>query len=235
MEIDILAFGAHPDDVECAAAGLVLSVTANGGKVVIADLTKGEMGTFGDEFSRQRESAEAARLLGLHNRIQLDMGDGNIENNLENRLEIIKLIRFFRPKIVLANALHDRHPDHKKAAELVSEAAFLSGLKKIETTYEGATQSAYRPQSVYFYVQDYFIEPNFVVDISPYFQQKINIIKAYETQFVSAKDDSLNGNITLLKQIESTNHIFGRAINVAFAEGFTSKRYIGVKNILNLL
>ncbi|ETZ20977.1 PIG-L family deacetylase [Pedobacter sp. V48] len=125
MNIDILAFGAHPDDVECAAGGVVISTTALGGKVVISDLSRGELGTFGDQHSRERESTLAAKLLGLQDRVQLDLGDGNLENNQKNQMEVIRLIRRYRPKIILANAIHDRHPDHKKASELVSQAAFL--------------------------------------------------------------------------------------------------------------
>lgn len=236
MNIDILAFGAHPDDVECAVAGIVLSVTANKGKVVIADLTKGEMGSFGDENCRKDEAAAASKMLNLFAREQLDLEDGNIVNSHENRLKVIRLIRKYRPKIVLANAIRDRHPDHQKAAELVSEASFLAGLKKIETfDYEGKSQEKWRPEVVYHYVQDHFIEPNIVVDISDFFDQKIDVIKTYSSQFVTASDNKANGILNLLKQIESTNQIFGRAINVKYAEGLTSERYVGTRNLLDLL
>jgi len=235
MNIDILAFGAHPDDVECAASGIVLNTTANHGKVVIVDLTRGELGSFGDEHSRKEELLKASKMMNLFGREQLDLEDGNIDNTYENRLKVIHLIRKYRPRIVLANAIHDRHPDHKKAAQLVSEASFLSGLKKMETFDEGELQEKWRPEAVYHYIQDYFLEPNIVVDISDFFEQKLEVIKAYNSQFVAADDQKANGIMNLLKQIESTNQIFGRAINVKYAEGFTTERYVGTKNILDLL
>ena len=235
MNIDILAFGAHPDDVECAASGIVLNTTANHGKVVVVDLTRGELGSFGDEHSRKEELLKASKMMNLFSREQLDLEDGNIDNTYENRLKVIHLIRKYRPRIVLANAIHDRHPDHKKAAQLVSEASFLSGLKKMETFDDGELQEKWRPEAVYHYIQDYFLEPNIVVDISDFFEQKLEVIKAYNSQFVTADDQKANGIMNLLKQIESTNQIFGRAINVKYAEGFTTERYVGTKNILDLL
>lgn len=235
MSIDILAFGAHPDDVECAAAGVILKIISNAGKVVIADLTRGELGSFGDEHSRNREAAEASKKLGLFAREQLNLMDGNIENTHENRLKVIQLIRKYQPKIILANAVFDRHSDHKKAADLVCEASFLSGLRKIETYNDGQLQHKWRPAAVYHYIQDYFIKPDVVVDISDFFNQKAEVIRAYDTQFVSAADASAAGILNLLKQIESTNQIFGRAIGVKYAEGFTCERYIGTKDLMDLI
>ncbi|MEO6177158.1 MAG: bacillithiol biosynthesis deacetylase BshB1 [Flavobacterium circumlabens] len=235
MSIDILAFGAHPDDVECAAAGVILKTISKAGKVVIADLTRGELGSFGDEHSRNREAAAASKKLGLFAREQLNLMDGNIENTHENRLKVIQLIRKYQPKIILANAVFDRHSDHKKAADLISEASFLSGLRKIETYNEGQLQHKWRPGAVYHYIQDYFIKPDVVVDISDFFNQKTEVIRAYDTQFVSAADASAAGILNLLKQIESTNQIFGRAIGVKYAEGFTCERYIGTKDLMDLI
>lgn len=235
MSIDILAFGAHPDDVECAAAGVILKTIGNAGKVVIADLTKGELGSFGDEHSRKEESSAASKKLGIIAREQLNLMDGNIENTHENRLKVIHLIRKYQPKIILANAVFDRHSDHKKAADLISEASFLSGLRKIETFNEGKSQHKWRPRAVYHYIQDYFIKPDIVVDITDFFNEKVEVIKAYDTQFVSAADPSAVGILNLLKQIESTNQIFGRAIGVKYAEGFTCERYIGTKDLLDLI
>lgn len=235
MNVDILAFGAHPDDVECAAAGVILNTTLSGGKVVFVDLTQGELGSFGSVASRAKEAEEASKILKLFGREQLYLEDGNIENNHGNRLKVIELIRKYKPRIILANAINDRHPDHKKASELVSESVFLSGLKKIVTYDSDKQQEKWRPEVVYHYIQDYFIQPDIVVDISDVFEKKMTAIKAYETQFISANDASASGILALLNQIESTNKIFGRAINVAFAEGFTTERYVGAKNLLDLI
>lgn len=235
MGIDILAFGAHPDDVECAASGIILKTTADRGKVVIVDLTKGELGSFGDENTRSREAKTASKILNISGREQLDLMDGNIENTHQNRLKVIALIRKYQPKIILANALTDRHPDHQKAGKLVSEAAFLSGLRKIETFDQGKLQLKWRPRALYHYVQDYFVKPDVVMDITTFFDLKIEAIKAYDSQFVSAEDPAAAGIMNLLKQIESTNQIFGRAIGVKYAEGFTSERYIGTNSLLDLL
>ena len=235
MSIDILAFGAHPDDVECAAAGIILKTISRQGKVVIADLTKGELGSFGDEHTRNKEAAEASKKLGLFAREQLNLMDGNIENTHENRLKVIHIIRKYQPKIILANAVFDRHSDHKKAADLIREASFLSGLRKIETYHDGKAQHKWRSRAVYHYIQDYYIKPDVVVDISDFFNQKTDVIKAYDTQFVTAADPSAVGILNLLKQIESTNQIFGRAIGVKYAEGFTCERYIGTKDLMDLI
>ncbi len=236
MNVDILAFGAHPDDVECAAAGVILNTTLSGGKVVIVDLTQGELGSFGSVESRMKEADAASKVLGLFGREHLHLEDGNIENNKDNRLKVIELIRKYKPRIILANAINDRHPDHKKGSDLVSEAAFLAGLKKIVTyNNEGKQQEKWRPEVVYHYIQDYFIQPDIVVDISAVFEKKMLSIKAYESQFVSANDSSASGILALLTQIEGINKIFGRAINVAFAEGFTTERYVGAKNLMDLI
>lgn len=235
MNVDILAFGAHPDDVECAAAGVILNTTLQGGKVVFIDLTQGELGSFGSVESRMKEADDASKMLKLFGREQLYLEDGNIKNNHRNRLKVIELIRKYKPRIILANAINDRHPDHKKASELVSESVFLSGLKKIVTFDEGMLQEKWRPEVVYHYIQDYFIQPDIVVDITDVFEKKMSAIKAYESQFVSANDSSASGILALLSQIESTNKIFGRAINVHYAEGFTTERYVGTKSLLDLL
>lgn len=234
MGIEILAFGAHPDDVECAASGVILNTVAQGGKVVLVDMTKGEMGTFGDETLRAREGEAARRILGIYKREQLDFGDARIEDNYANRLEVIRMIRKYRPKIVLANAVSDRHPDHGVAAQLVAKASFLSGLKRIETTDVFTLQEPWRPKAVYHYIQDEFITPDIVVDISMFFEDKMKAIKAFESQF-TIPDNSDERLPTLLQQISNTNQIFGRAINVMYGEGFTSARYIGTTDLLSLL
>lgn len=232
---DILAFGAHPDDVECAAAGVILNTTKQGGKVVFVDLTRGEMGSHGTVKQRTKEATNAAQILGVQVREQLNLPDGKIANTVKNQEKVIQLIRKYKPKIVLANAFSDRHPDHREAAKLVSDACFLSGLKMNITKYNGKFQQHWRPSAVYHYIQDYFVQPGFVVDISNHFEEKIKSIKAYKSQFVTAKDNNPNGILGLITQIESTNQIFGRAVNVKYAEGFLSERYVGVDDIIALL
>lgn len=234
-KIDILAFGAHPDDVECAAAGVILSTVTKGGTVVIVDLTKGEMGSHGTVEIRKNEAVNAAEILGVKIREQLNLPDGKIKNTPKNQKKVIQLIRKYKPKIVLANALTDRHPDHSNAAALVSDACFLSGLKMNVTIFEGETQEHWRPNAVYHYIQDYFIQPSFVVDISEHFSTKLEAIKAFKSQFVLPKDDNPSGIIALLDQIKATNQIFGRAINTKYAEGFIAARYVGIDNIVTLI
>ncbi|MDD2791675.1 MAG: bacillithiol biosynthesis deacetylase BshB1 [Sediminibacterium sp.] len=232
---DILAFGAHPDDVECAAAGVIIGTIQRGGTVVIVDLTKGEMGSHGVGGQREKEAINSANILGVGMREQLDLGDGNIFSNKANRDKVVRVIRKYRPKIVLANAFVDRHPDHGEAAKLVKDACFLSGLRKFSTDSGGEWQEPWRPAGVYHYIQDYFVAPSFVVDISMHFTRKMKAIKAYRSQFVTASDRMPSGSIALLKQIEATNQIFGRAINVEYAEGFVSESYVGLSDLQALL
>lgn len=233
--VDILAFGAHPDDVECAAAGVLFKHIAMGKSVAIVDLTAGEMGSHGTVEQRKSEAADAAIVMGIKQREQLNLPDGGIENNEANRLMIIEMIRKYRPAIVLANAIHDRHPDHANAAKLVSDAAFLSGLKKKKTFYKGTEQEVWRPQAVYHYIQDYFIEPGFVIDITEQMDKKMEAILSFKSQFVEPKDKQPNSILGLLDQIKNVNSIYGRPINAAYAEGFTTGRYIGVENFYHLI
>lgn len=234
-KVDILAFGAHPDDVECAVGGVIMKQIINDGKVAIVDLTKGELGSAGTPAIRHQESLNATKILGVQYRESLSFEDGDIENNKINRLLVMEVIRKYQPHIILTNALHDKHPDHAKAAQLITEAAFFSGLSKIETKIEGKSQTAYRPLAVYHYIQDYFIIPDFVVDISDVFDGKMEAIKSYKSQFLQTNNTQPNGANALLGQIEATNKIFGRAINVKYAEGFSANRYIGAKNIMDLI
>jgi bacillithiol biosynthesis deacetylase BshB1 len=233
-KVDILAFGAHPDDVECAAAGVLIKHIAIGKTVAIVDLTAGEMGSHGTVEERKCEAAIAASLIGITKREQLNLPDGGIENNESSRLLIIEMIRKYQPSIVLANAIHDRHPDHANAAKLVADAAFLSGLKKKRSFYIDSEQESWRPQAVYHYIQDYFIEPGFVVDITDQMEKKMEAILAFKSQFVVPKDKQPNSILGLIDQIKNMNSIYGRPINAAYAEGFTAGRYIGVDNFYHL-
>jgi bacillithiol biosynthesis deacetylase BshB1 len=232
-KVDILAFGAHPDDVECAVSGTLLKHVAMGKKVAIIDLTAGEMGSFGDVGTRRKESLKANKILGISYREQLGIKDGAIINNEANRLLAIEAIRKYQPEIVLANSLRDNHPDHAIAAKLVADAAFLSGLKKIETTSDGRAQNKWRPKVGYHYIQDQFIEPHFVIDISEHMDKKIKSIKAYSSQFVKPKSNEPNAISGLINQIMSTNSIYGRPINAKYAEGFNVNRYIGTSIFIN--
>jgi bacillithiol biosynthesis deacetylase BshB1 len=233
-KVDILAFGAHPDDVECAISGTLLKHIAMGKTVAIIDMTAGEMGSHGTPETRLYESKQAAQILGVSFREQLGIKDGSILNNEVNRLLVIKAIRKFQPSIVLANALKDNHPDHVAAAKLVADAAFLSGLKKIETIENGISQKKWRPNVVYHYIQDHFIEPDFVIDISEHMDKKLESILAYASQFIDPKTNNPNSIIGLLDQIKSMNGIYGRPINSKYAEGFNVNRYLGVENFYNI-
>jgi bacillithiol biosynthesis deacetylase BshB1 len=234
-KIDILAFGAHPDDVECAAAGVLVKHIGMGKTVAIIDLTAGEMGSYGTPESRKSEAAAASKILGIQYREQLNLPDGNIENNEESRLKIIQMIRKYQPDIVLCNTIHDRHPDHANAAKLVADACFLSGLKMKKTLDNNEEQNAWRPKAVYHYIQDYYIEPDFVIDISSEMDTKLKAIQAFESQFVTPNSNDANGISGLIDQVKSTNSIFGRPINAKFAEGFTVNRYIGVTDFYKLI
>ncbi|RZJ23634.1 MAG: bacillithiol biosynthesis deacetylase BshB1 [Acinetobacter sp.] len=236
MSIDILAFGAHPDDVECAAGGVLISEILKGRTAIIVDLSRGEVGTFGNSEDRAIEANEAADVIGLLERRNLDLGDGRIENTTENKLKVIQIIREFRPRIILANAMSDRHPDHRNAAELVRDAVFLSGLKKFpEVGAKEHPLGPWRPSALFHYVQDYFITPDIVIDISEVFEKKMDTIRSFRSQFLTADDHSSRGIMALLGQIEATNKIFGRPINVPYAEGFTIERYPGAKSIFDIL
>jgi bacillithiol biosynthesis deacetylase BshB1 len=234
-KVDLLAFGAHPDDVECAAAGVLLKHIAMGKSVAIVDLSAGEMGSYGTVEERRNEAATATKILGVSYREQLGLPDGGIENNEPGRLKVVEAIRKYQPEIVLCNAIHDRHPDHANAAKLVADACFLSGLKMKKTFDNGAKQKEWRPRAVYHYIQDYFIEPGFVLDITEQMDQKLEAILAFRSQFVHPKQEGASSIVGLINQVKSMNSIYGRPINAVYAEGFTVKRYIGVDNFFQLI
>jgi bacillithiol biosynthesis deacetylase BshB1 len=229
-KVDILAFGAHPDDVEISAGGTLLKHIALGKKVALVDLTQGELGTRGTAQTRFAEATDAKNLLGITERINLDLGDGFFEHNQANLLRVIEMIRLFQPEVVLANAIEDRHPDHGKGAKLVAEAAFLSGLPKIETSYEGKPQNAWRPKKVLHYIQDRYIKPDFVIDVTPYVQKKFDVLKCYTTQFFDANSTEPKTPISgkeFFDFLEGRMRNLGREIGAEFAEGFTSSRLLG--------
>jgi len=238
MKVDILAFGAHPDDVELSASGTLLKYINQGKKVAIVDLTEGELGSRGTNITRSNEANLAASILGIEARVNLNLGDGFFEYNQENLIKVVEQIRFFKPEIVFANAIDDRHPDHGKGSKLVSDACFLSGLLKINTNYQGESQEHHRPKVVYHYIQDRFIKPDFVIDVSEFIKLKFEAIFAYKTQFYNPEMEgpqtpiSSENFIDFLKGRMAT---MGREIDVPFAEGFTVERTIGVNNLFDLI
>ena len=225
MKIDVLAFGAHPDDVELSCSGTLLKLKAQGKKIGIIDLTKGEMGTRGTDLTRKQEAADASSILELDVRENLDLGDGSFEINQENRLAVIRAIRKYQPTIVLANSFHDRHTDHARGAQLVKKACFLAGLKKIITEDENGEQENWRPKYVFHYIQYYHVTPHFVVDVTPFQEKKNGSIRAYKTQFFnpeSQEQETLISSEKFLKFVEARGREMGAAIEVEFGEGFTS-------------
>jgi bacillithiol biosynthesis deacetylase BshB1 len=238
MKLDILAIGAHPDDVELSCSGTLAKEVENGKKVGILDLTRGELGTRGTAETRDQEAKDAAKILGVRVRKNLEFSDGFFSNNTAHQLEIIKILRKYRPEVVLCNAVHDRHIDHGKGSRLVSDACFLSGLKKIETIYEGNSQKEWRPKHIYHYIQWYDIEPDFVVDISGFMEKKLESVKAYKTQFFDQDNNEPNTPISSSNFIDSVTYRarnLGRIIGTEYGEGFTVERYPAVDSILDLI
>ena len=235
--MDILAFAAHPDDVELSCSGTIMKAISQGKKVGIIDLTQGELGSRGTIETRYTEAGNASRIMGLSIRENLKMADGFFEINEQNKREIIQMIRKYRPQIVLANAVEDRHPDHGRAAKLVSEACFLAGLRKIETELDGQKQEAHRPKAVYHYIQDHYIKPDFVVDVTEFIDRKIEAIEAYKTQFYdpnSTEPETPISGAEFFDFIKGRMLQFGRPIGVRYAEGFTVEREPGVEDLFDL-
>jgi N-acetylglucosamine malate deacetylase 1 len=238
MKLDILAIGIHPDDVELSCAGTLLKHIATGKTVGVLDLTRGELGTRGTAELRTQEANAAAKILGIACRTQLNFKDGFFENNEAHQRLIIEQIRHHQPEIILCNAISDRHPDHGRAAKLTTDACFYSGLIKIETSYNANKQNAWRPKAVYHYIQDYFIQPNFVVDVTAFVEKKHQAIMAYSSQFYNPNSNEPITPISSKEFIESLNakmSIWGRSIGVPYAEGFTTNRYLGVNNLFDLI
>ncbi len=238
MKLDILAFGAHPDDVELGCGGTIAKEISLGKKVGIIDLTRGELGTRGSVAIRNQESANAASILGISVRENLDMRDGFFVNDEAHQLEIIKMIRKYKPNIVLCNAVDDRHIDHGKGSKLVSDACFLSGLMKIKTEFDGENQEVWRPKLVYHYIQWKNLIPDFVVDISGFNDKRLAAILAYESQFYKSNSSEPETPIATKNFMESLNYRvqdFGRLIGTDYAEGFMVERYLAVNSLEDLM
>ena len=236
-KLDILVIAAHPDDAELGCSGTIAAHIAKGYKVGIVDLTHGEMGTRGTPEIRLQESAEAARILGLSARENLGFKDIYFKDDEAHQLELIKVIRKYQPEIVLANAITDRHPDHGKGSSLASNACFMSGLRKIETELDGVAQQAWRPKFVYHYIQNNYIQPDFIVDISAHWDTKVASIMAFKSQFYdpsSQEPSSFISSPEFLPFVESRSREFGHRIMVKYGEGFTVERFIGVDNLFDL-
>lgn len=233
MKLDILAFGVHPDDVELSCAGVLLVEKNNGKKVGIIDLTQGELGTRGTASTRKNEATDAAKILGVDVRENLEMADGFLQNDEAHQRKIITAIRTYQPEIILCNAPEDRHPDHGRSSKLVADAAFLSGLQKIETGKNGKVQAAWRPKYVFRYIQDRMLQPDFVIDITDVFEKKIEAIKAYKTQFHSTETEGPETYISspdFLDSVIYRHKWFGKMIGVKYAEGFISEKMVGLKS-----
>ena len=238
MKLDILAFGAHPDDVELGCGGTLAKEIAAGKKVGIIDLTRGELGTRGSAEIRDREAAASAEILGISIRENLNMRDGFFVNDEEHQLAVIRMLRKFQPNIVLCNAVDDRHIDHGKGSKLVSDACFLSGLAKIETEYNGDKQKSWRPLMVYHYIQWLNITPDFVVDISGYADKKKEAILAYSSQFYNPDNKEPETPIATKNFLESLNYRardLGRLIGTDHGEGFTAERHLAVNRLSDLI
>jgi bacillithiol biosynthesis deacetylase BshB1 len=236
MKLDVLSFGVHPDDIELSCSGTLLIEKKSGKKIGITDLTRGELGTRGNAQIRKEEAENAAGILGVEIRENLEMADGFFLNDEENKRRVIKVLRKYRPEIILCNAPEDRHPDHGRSAELVNDAYFLSGLQKVKTHDENGDQKEWRPKYIFHYIQDRYLKPDFVVDISEVFDKKIEAINEFATQFYNGETNEQGpqtyvSSPEFLESVINRAKMFGKMIGVRYAEGFISKKMIGVKSL----
>lgn len=237
MKLDVLAIGVHPDDVELGCSGTIINEIKNGKKVGIVDLTRGELGTRGTPETRDAEAVRAAEILGVHVRENIGMADGFFKNDEQHQRNLIRIIRNYRPEVVLANALDDRHPDHGRAGHLIADACFLAGLVRIETQdNEGRLQEKWRPKQVLHYMQDWYHEPDLLIDISDAFEQRMKAVEAYTTQFHTAASEA--GGVQtyistpdFLDSIVARARLLGKRIGVKYAEGFNSTKKIGIRSL----
>jgi N-acetylglucosamine malate deacetylase 1 len=239
MKLDILAIGVHPDDVELSCSGTLLRHIKQGKTVGLLDLTKGELGTRGSAQLRTEEAMNAAEMMGAKVREQLDLADGFFTQNEADLRKIIAVIRRYQPEIVLCNSVEDRHPDHGRAAKMTSDACFLSGLRRIETfEKDGTSQEPWRPKTVYHYIQDRALKPDFVVDISEFVERKFELIMAYKSQFFDPNNTEpvtpISGQ-SFLDSIRGKDAVYGRYVGVAYAEGFIAGRTVGVQDLFDLI
>jgi len=239
IKLDILVLPVHPDDAELGCAGTLLKHISLGKKVGIADLTRGELGTRGSAEIREKEAAGSARILGLSVRENLGLPDGFFQNTREYQLKIIEVIRKYQPEIIITNAYHDRHPDHGRASELVEASVFLAGLRKIETRFQGEFQQVWRPGLVLHFIQDNYIKPDILIDVTAHWDKKIESVKAFGSQFYNPgwqdEPQTYISSPDFIQIIEARAREFGKSIGVKYAEGFTSRKILGVDNLFDLL
>jgi bacillithiol biosynthesis deacetylase BshB1 len=235
MKLDVLAIGAHPDDVELGCSGTLINEVRRGKKAGIIDLTQGELGTRGTIETRYQEAADAAKIIGISVRENLKMRDGFFTNDEAHQMQLVKAIRKYQPEVVIGNILEDRHPDHGRGGWLLYDACFLSGLRQVKTTDdEGKEQEKWRPKMLLHYIQDRFYEPDIIVDVSDVWEQRMESIKAYRTQFYdpnSTEPQSYLSNPDFLDAIVARARSLGKRIGVKYGEGFVSKKNIGIANL----
>lgn len=238
LKLDILILAVHPDDAELGCSGTILKHIALGKKVGIVDLTRGELGTRGSAEIRDQEAAAAAQILGLSVRENLAIPDGFFENSRQYQLKVIEAIRKYQPEIIITNAYFDRHPDHGRACDLVTDATFLAGLRKIETFQEGQLQESWRPKLLLHFIQDMYIQPDIVIDVTEHWDKKLESIFAYQSQFHNpeweGEPQTYISSPEFIAVVESRAREFGKAINVRYAEGFTSRKILGVDSLFDL-
>ncbi|OEK04474.1 bacillithiol biosynthesis deacetylase BshB1 [Roseivirga misakiensis] len=238
LKLDILALAAHPDDVELSCAGTLVKAVRDGKKAGIVDFTKGELGTRGTPELRMKEAAASAEILGLSARENLGFRDGFFVNDEAHQLEVVKMIRKYRPDIVLANAIDDRHPDHGKASQLSRQACFLAGLVNVKTTLDGVEQEPWRPRAVYYYIQSIPHEPDFIVDVTATWETRMKSIFAFKSQFHdpnSGEPETYISSPQFMKMVESRGIHYGHEIGVTYGEGFTVDRKIGINTVFDLI
>lgn len=237
MKLDLLVLAVHPDDAELGCSGTIIKHIAQGKKVGIVDFTKGELGTRGTAETRAEESENASKIMGIHVRENIGIRDGFFKNDEAHQLAVVKMIRKYQPEIVLTNALYDRHPDHGRASDLANDAIFLSGLRKIETEVNGVLQQPWRPRLTLQYIQDTYIKPDVIVDISEQMEQKIEAIKAFKTQFDSPNENEPQTYIStpaFLQSVIARAREMGKNIGAEYGEGFTSRKLLGVDSLFDL-